>query len=161
MSNAVILPTKLSDLLKLAMADYDKTKHDPKYEIDMRTWCRRWNNEIPCQVCLAGTVLVKTLAYYPRPGQHLTLPQMASCENLYQLTAVDDLRGGFITSAIESMLEPVLEPYLDPALRERYLELIDGEDYILVEVTPHQLDPLQWEKDMRDTLLPKLIELGI
>ena len=51
-------PEKLSDLIILAMQDYDIIKADPRYQIDMGEW-HRPNGK--CRVCLAGSVMANTL----------------------------------------------------------------------------------------------------
>lgn len=53
------LPDKISELLKLAMIDLEKVEADPRYKVDMLEWHTPRENK--CEVCLAGSVLAKSL----------------------------------------------------------------------------------------------------
>lgn len=56
-------PSKLHELLALALGDYDVIKNDPRYQIDMGSWhCYDAEDKI-CYLCLAGCVIAKTLEY--------------------------------------------------------------------------------------------------
>lgn len=56
------LPEKPSELLKLAMLDLEKVEADPRYRVDMGEW-HKPNGR--CSVCLAGSVMAKTLGLPP------------------------------------------------------------------------------------------------
>ncbi len=57
------LPSKPSELIKLAIKDLQACRADPKYEIRMICW------HVPvygkCLICLAGAVMAKTLKINP------------------------------------------------------------------------------------------------
>lgn len=52
------LPKKLSDRILVALHDLELVEADPRYKIDMDTW-HKPNGQ--CAVCLAGSVMAKTL----------------------------------------------------------------------------------------------------
>lgn len=56
------LPDKLSKLLQVAMEDLELCENDPRYVIDMRDW---HNPNGQCAVCLAGSVMAKSLGEDP------------------------------------------------------------------------------------------------
>lgn len=53
------LPSKLSDLLALALNDLKAVEADPNYTVDMKNWHRP--DKDVCAVCLAGAVMAKSL----------------------------------------------------------------------------------------------------
>lgn len=55
------LPDKKSDLLILALEDYFKVKSDLRYTIDMTYWHAGNSRNTLCPVCLAGSVMAKSL----------------------------------------------------------------------------------------------------
>lgn len=55
------LPEKLWQLLERAITDAQKIEHMPGYELDMQSWVGIFEEGQPCQVCLAGSVMVCTL----------------------------------------------------------------------------------------------------
>ena len=50
---------KLSDILSIAVDDYEKVLKDDRYVINMETWHTTFSNK--CHVCLGGCVIAKTL----------------------------------------------------------------------------------------------------
>lgn len=58
-----ILPNKLSDLLEVALGDLEKVENDKRYVVDMDTWhtYQKSNTRNVCCVCLAGSVMAKSL----------------------------------------------------------------------------------------------------
>ena len=102
------LPEKMSDLLELAISDLKKCENDPKYEIGMRYW-HTFTNPV-CLVCLAGSVLAKTLevprdAFLSDTG---SLPSGLTDEHgnpsfSRQMECLDYLRRGRIRDAYRSL----------------------------------------------------------
>lgn len=66
-----VLPRKLSALLTLGLDDLREVERDPNYRVRMDCWhSREWRyrgtmglvfDDCPCNVCLAGAVMAKTL----------------------------------------------------------------------------------------------------
>lgn len=57
------LPNKASELLRLAINDLELIEKDERYSIDMNTWHIYNNEDNKCAVCLAGSIIAKTLNY--------------------------------------------------------------------------------------------------
>jgi len=55
------LPSKLGDLIRLALSDLEACESTPGYLIEMDTWHKYSQNEDTCYVCLAGAVMANTL----------------------------------------------------------------------------------------------------
>lgn len=57
------LPEKVSELIRLALADLRKIEGDNRYVVNMMTWhVPTWHGgSEECSVCLAGAVMAKTL----------------------------------------------------------------------------------------------------
>lgn len=53
------LPNKPSELLKIAINDFKEVLKDPAYLVNMSDWHKF--NGVQCEVCLAGSVIAKTL----------------------------------------------------------------------------------------------------
>lgn len=90
----VRLPRKPSALIRLALKDLEACEADPNYEIAMGVWHTPksvWNREGPCVVCLAGSVMAKTLAC---PIDRDLWPEEFDDETGQALEAIDLLRVG-------------------------------------------------------------------
>lgn len=59
------LPDKLSDLILVALDDLEKVENDPRYDINMGWWHRPGVYNQKCLVCLAGSVMAKSLGTSP------------------------------------------------------------------------------------------------
>lgn len=57
--NSKLPPTKLSDLIQLALDDIDAIEKDPRYVVDMNWW--HMPMDVACHVCLAGAVMARSL----------------------------------------------------------------------------------------------------
>jgi hypothetical protein len=57
----VRLPNKLSALLRIAVKDAKACEADPRYKLAMDTWHTPRSPGGVCEVCLAGSVMAKTL----------------------------------------------------------------------------------------------------
>jgi len=66
------LPDKPSELILLAINDLEKCEKDPNYEINMSHWHLPSSFSGKCYVCLAGSVMSKSLGveinHYSSPG---------------------------------------------------------------------------------------------
>ena len=61
MKRTIKLPRKPSDLLALALNDLRKVEKSKKYRVGMYVWHRPALDSTPCEVCMAGAVMAKTL----------------------------------------------------------------------------------------------------
>lgn len=82
------LPDKKSELIRLAIADLEKCEQDPNYTIDMTRWHEPRYDGV-CQVCLAGSVMAKTLNANIR--FYLDWVRYGSTTS-YKLLFLDDIR---------------------------------------------------------------------
>jgi len=91
------LPDKPSELLYLALSDFEKVEKDPRYVVDMR----RWHNPISgqCHVCLAGSILAKTMKY---PVDRF-VPQVLYGKDILdnKLMAIDCFRRGDFSGGLD------------------------------------------------------------
>lgn len=55
------LPDRLSDLLEVAVNDAKACGKDPRYKLSMMNWHEPIGDSGVCRVCLAGSVIAKTL----------------------------------------------------------------------------------------------------
>ena len=57
------LPDKPSELIRLAIRDMQLCERDPRYNLNMNQWHSGGSSdgERVCQVCMAGSVMAKTL----------------------------------------------------------------------------------------------------
>lgn len=100
------LPNKLSQLLRLAVADAQKCEAMPeKYRLDMAVWHLPDEESGKCAVCMAGSVLAQTLR--ADPGTLVGIRD-TGYENESKLAAINLMRAGSFYSA--------------------YLELNDGDE---------------------------------
>lgn len=130
------LPNKPSKLLMLAMTDLEKVEADPRYKVNMSKW-HEPNGK--CSVCLAGSVIAKTLKV--NPGNYITpygqtlkdTEVVFSYETDKALLALNSLRRGDILLALSRLghWRPdthTLPPRLDePWVGERLDELSDSD----------------------------------
>lgn len=54
-------PEFLSDLVELALNDLMVVEQDPEYRVNMKNWHTYIDDETVCEVCLAGSVMAKSL----------------------------------------------------------------------------------------------------
>ena len=155
------LPDKLSDLLRLALADLKACEEDPNYGVSMYLWHARPTadnigfDSSRCHVCLAGAVLAKTL--HLDPG--VTIPTLNAdahkTSRLYAaMVALDRLRTGHVRSAALIWREHVrnstpdkLDALLEaptPAEVEAQLEGLGERVY----VAPYGSDARRFHEDM-------------
>ena len=96
------LPEKLSELIRVALADAKLIQKDPRYKINMSTWHSPANSRIRedtgtrCYVCLAGCVMAKSLGFSP---QEFHEPSQLDQELERKLRALDLIRSGDVIGA--------------------------------------------------------------
>lgn len=119
------LPHKMSALLRVALADLDKTEQMSNYEIHMGLWHSPWFNKTICNVCLAGCVLAQH--GFPRSRQY----HASSVDNNLnrKLSAINALRTG------------------DIHLATFFLHLKDS-PIDSVNITPYEEDPKAFKRDL-------------
>ena len=132
------LPNKPSALILLALKDLRETERLKKYVVDMGIW-HEPIDEGKCLVCLAGSVMCRTLK--ASPDRHLD-PEDFGSKNSVKLRALDHLRSGQISQALDSL-------GLDPP------DLIQSE----IDITPYEDDPDDFKADMKQLAL-NLKKLG-
>lgn len=65
------LPDKPSELIRLAVADLQSVRNDPRYVIDMDWYFEnRYKNKQVCTVCLGGAVLARHVELNPKAKLH-------------------------------------------------------------------------------------------
>ena len=114
---------KLSQWVRLALADIKKVENDDRYIVDMSSY------HLPnskCRVCFAGAVMAKTL----KGGIEQLLEPVDFTERDF-LVALDWIRIGYIRSALT-----VIDK------QDQY----SVQDYI--DVVSYCENPRQWRKDM-------------
>lgn len=90
--NKALLPRVPSQLIRLALADLRKVEADPKYRVSMGHWHSRCSDT--CYVCLAGSVMAKTLSAPP-----VNVPLSAFPNDYQALLALNDFRMGHVDVA--------------------------------------------------------------
>lgn len=151
----VVLPRKMSKLIKIALADIDKVEQSCQYAIDMSIWhgpetlssdSGNITKEV-CVVCAAGSVMAMTLK--ADPTEEVNVEDYP--KNTHQLSAIDDLRTGDVRSAATELdLWPADEDakgntskkYL--AFQDKMRDLSDR-----TSVTSYEVDPDQFKVDMK------------
>ncbi len=98
------LPSKLSELLTLALNDLNKTEKDKRYQIDMSDW--HTPHAKACYVCLSGAVMAQTLKASP---SLLKVPYHFDRVNNRKLVALELLRHGDVAGAVWVMKLPAMK----------------------------------------------------
>jgi hypothetical protein len=93
------LPKIPSKLIRLALNDLKLVENDSDYRVDMAHYHERWQDSGPCFVCLAGSVMAKTLHAAKR---HLKTYDMGT-DNRPLLRALNLFRLGCVREAILMM----------------------------------------------------------
>lgn len=136
------LPGQPSKLIRLAIKDLEAVEGDTRYMVDMRFW--HLANYDSCHVCLAGSVMAKTLnipEYMYWDGYMSTVPGYLR-KTVPALHALNYLRIGYLALAFED-LEIPFPKTMKPA----------------VSVTNYATDPVAFKADMLD-LARQLEERG-
>jgi hypothetical protein len=121
----IALPDRLSDLIELAVKDARACEADPRFKLYMQQWVapakRRGE---PCQVCMAGSVLVQSLGFSPRREWTDAEPDDATDNKIF---AVNDVRVGEIQAALYTLHAQA--PTTGQALAARRAATLIGDDY--------------------------------
>ena len=100
------LPTKPSELIRLALKDLAAVELDARYVVEMLEWHLPAVDE--CLVCLAGAVMAQTLG--ASPDRHLTPSEFPQSR---QLQALDTLRyahrADYLAAACEQLRARLIE----------------------------------------------------
>lgn len=123
--DTVRLPDKPSELIMLALKDLNLVRGDDRYKIDMICWHVKYRTEEVCRVCLAGSVMAKTL--------HATIeddagirPEFYETDTKCKLEALDNFRQGHVVSGLVRMNLLNLAPSSQSeALQRRKIWLLD------------------------------------
>lgn len=105
MKSKVKLPEKMSDLIELAVNDAKACEKDPRYELNMSVphtpidQCLI-EGEAICEVCLAGSIIAKTMGANPKKMVYLDNFDKRTSD---KLSAVDSFRAGEIELAFEQL----------------------------------------------------------
>lgn len=95
------LPSKMSQLILVALKDLAKVEKDSRYRINMNMYHGTlWQESEKCPVCLAGAVMAKTLKTPIHEMREPTDWPKGIREKLY---AIDYLRVGDINSAADEL----------------------------------------------------------
>lgn len=108
------LPNKLYKLLRIAVDDAEKLDSDPRFNLAMGTWISKIDDG-PCNVCLAGAVMVCELNALKNKEFRRTLEDngnaalsphdvTTSRKVAEKLEAIDDMRAGRIRAAAYTVL---------------------------------------------------------
>jgi len=95
------LPSALSALLRLAVADAKKCEADPRYSLHMSAWhiSPSYYGD-KCWVCMAGAVMAQTLKI---PLTVNRSPLDFDDDTEAKLGAINDMRCGFLISACQAV----------------------------------------------------------
>jgi len=115
----IILPRKMSKLIRIALRDLEKAEKSRSYIVDMGTWHLPVDNK--CYVCLAGSAMAFSLNV--KKNEFHTPSDLAG--NAEQLSAIDWLREGDVsfaagdldlrvTNKMRKMNRSVAQYYEDP-----------------------------------------------
>ena len=91
----VPVPERLSDLIRMALADLNNIEVNPNYIVDMLEWHRKDDDSPICRVCLAGSVMANTL---DAPLEEDLAPFDFGKDWEVALHILDDLRHSFIST---------------------------------------------------------------
>ncbi len=127
MKKPVILPRKMSALIRIALEDLSKVERSKVYQVQMGNW------HLPmadgkCAVCFAGAVMAKTCGFQKNSD---VFPRVSSMgDNLDQFFALDSLRQGEVSLAASE------------------LKLKNHNKDLDREITPYSANRLQFRADM-------------
>lgn len=125
-------PQKLSELLEMALRDFEVCENSPEVTIDMTVWYQ------DCKVCLAGAVIYRNnLKIEKFAGQNI--PD----EGAKYLRAINYLRQGFVSIAQYCLngtfVQGVLQEYPPSTVRAR-------------EIVSYHMNREKWWKQIRELL---------
>lgn len=152
------LPSKLSDLLEVALKDLTSVRRSKRYHVNMAVWHTPIEGE--CQVCLAGAVMARTLGIEPeKDADPYNMPQRLS----RPLEALNELRLGFVLDAYCNLRDTIPQKLSDRMYRKcRDVEIClnSMSDSIGRRVVPYSESPKQFVEGMK-RLHTLLVDFGL
>ncbi len=129
---AVKLPKKPSALLNLALRDLERVERDKNYEIDMCEWHAPeiHDGKPVCHVCLAGSILVKTLKH--KPDKEFKFNDYPKASNSF--FAINAFRKGYVREALGNL-----------GIEEVKISKVDA----VRTITPYSINPAKFKLGMR------------
>ena len=156
--NEDTLPDKLSELLKVALADFDQVRQMPeRFMILMNLWHAPMNDDSHCAVCLAGAVMAMTLKM---PDNEELAPSSFPPEIQRKLRALDNLRQGHVIYALDAIGRHDLVETLPATLKYFRVHRYDGEDNHQHARELEKSRYTRWRADM-DRLITQLEEVNL
>lgn len=140
-----VLPDKPSELLILAMQDLEWVEGNKDYIIDMDNWHRPvdWVGGKVCEVCLAGSVMARTLEI---PAQARTDPSDFSDGLQNKLLAIN----GFRTGTMRDGLRFFYRDY--DAIPDSLCNLFSIDDQTALDYSSSANDRTEWKNCMYDLI---------
>lgn len=127
----VVLPSKPSTLLEIAMADLESAEKSKNYTIDM--WSYHETLGSKCAVCLAGSVMAFSL----KADKNTDLSPENFGINQQQLIAIDHLRMGDFS-------------YVAEALDLDYKQSVVQKYNLERNITSYEKDPTLFKKEIKE-----------
>lgn len=100
MTGIKVLPAVPSELIRLALGDLRKVESDVRYRVDMDAWHEGLQHREPCTVCMAGSVMAKTLGVDPERDSG---PWNFQPDTDSKLCAIDAFRCGAVEDGLERL----------------------------------------------------------
>lgn len=129
-------PTKLSQAMRIALADEAKVHKSKMYVVNMSEWHLYRGDPDICEVCFAGSVMAKTLGV--KRNRDACSEDFGSAWSPV-FDALDNVRMGFVAAALYKMGQIKFDYIPD---RTRAIDKYD------VGVTDYEYDRSQWRLDM-------------
>ena len=155
--NKPTLPDAPSKLINLAIDDLEKVEKSNKFEVDMSTWVEKFYEDYEtshkakgavCSVCLAGSVMVKTLKVEKEISNwdegDSKDPSDFDDDTSSKLSFLDDARGGYF----ESTREDLFEDY--PFLRRAAFRAGLVDFSVQIHIPAYEHDRAGFKKAMRN-----------
>lgn len=103
------LPSKPSELIRVALADLTKVERDKKYVVNMGSWHEPVSSPYrrdggigtTCAVCFAGSVMAKTCDVDPTTG---VVPGFWPERTERKFSALNSLRMGYVRTGVMTMI---------------------------------------------------------
>lgn len=114
------LPQYPSELIRVALDDLRKVEKDSRYKVTMSVWHRDSSNfNIPCEVCLAGSVIAKSLGANINA---VTNPTEYPSDIDLKLQALDFFRSGRVSNAFKTLVHigTYCEDDFNPVVGQRF-----------------------------------------
>ena len=99
------LPDKFSDLLRVALDDLIAAEKHPDVSINMAEWLHKSAHNDRCQVCMAGSIMLKDQGINKFSSGRQIYPEDFDKDSCRKLRAIDALRFGDIIGAWEKIHE--------------------------------------------------------